>query len=194
MSKSRPELQHFSNVTWESAAKPNGSFWTGYAAWLTTQGQQLLHPRELVAVRCVLYLKRAEEELKILEAEIYRVTKWMHRRIEAIRASINIAKEALSEKVNSLETLGLMDRAVTERGIDMIRGQLAVYYRILSDATSQLHDFESRFPQGRASTVPLPEIQIENDQAEYLSEEDADVLQEDEYFGHELEEMDEDEV
>jgi hypothetical protein len=85
MANQRPELEQFANTTWEAAAKPEGIFWTGYAEWLARQGRQILHPRELVAVRHILYLKRAEDELEILKAEVYRACKWARTREDTLK-------------------------------------------------------------------------------------------------------------
>jgi hypothetical protein len=173
MARQRPELERFANTTFAAAAKPDGIFWTGYAEWLTGQGRRILHPRELVAVRHVLYIKRAEEELEILKAEVLRARKWAHDRVGALETCIRHAGERLASP-------GDFNLA----SLEMIRGQLAVLNGLLSEATAQLQDLESRFPQGSISINETIHVDADVD-----IEEEVDATSEDESFGLELREF-----
>ena len=178
MARQRPELERFANTTWAAAAKPDGIFWTGYAEWLTSQGRQILHPRELVAVRHVLYIKRAEEELEILKAEVFRARKWARDRVDALGTCVQHAEEKLA----SLDDLS---------SLEMVRGQLAVLEGLLSEATAQFQDLESRFPQGNISIDETIHADADTDADVDMTmyEEEVDATAEDESLGLELREF-----
>lgn len=158
------EFRRFTNTSWEAVARPNGTFWVGYEAWLAEKGQRVLSPNELIAVRHLLYLRRSREELEILEAEVYRSYKKIRARVIALEDCIRRAETNLAERLDH-----------TSKEMEMIRGQMAVYNTQLSKATAQLKDFESRFPEGHIQMERVTEMDNVEDVVYVASDEFDDV-------------------
>ena len=109
---------------------------------------------------------------------MFQAQKWASDRVNALGTCVQHAEEKLASpgalKLSSLE---------------MVRGQLAVLVGLLSEATAQFQDLESRFPQGNISIHETIHSDANADVDMTMYEEEVEATIEDESLGLELREF-----